>query len=151
MLHAKILVVDRGRLFISSLNIDGRSERYNTELGVLIGNGDALEQSRRLTAIVLDKTGTITQGRPAVTRICTAGRWDAASLLAIVAAAETGSEHPLGAAIVTAARDRDLALPSVERFTAIGDQRRTIPFGREQRDEHLADPLVVLDDQHSAI
>ena len=89
------------------------------ELGVLIGNGDALEQSRRLTAIVLDKTGTITQGRPAVTRIHTAGHWDAASLLAIVAAAETGSEHPLGAAIVTAARDRDLALPAVERFTAI--------------------------------
>jgi Cu+-exporting ATPase len=89
------------------------------ELGVLIGNGDALEQSRRLTAIVLDKTGTITQGRPAVTRIRTVGQWDAASLLAIVAAAETGSEHPLGAAIVTAARDRDLALPAVERFTAI--------------------------------
>ncbi|MGH3177684.1 MAG: heavy metal translocating P-type ATPase, partial [Streptosporangiaceae bacterium] len=89
------------------------------ELGILIGNGDALEQSRRLTAIVLDKTGTITQGRPAVTRIHTAAHWDAASLLAIVAAAETGSEHPLGAAIVTAARDRDLALPSVERFTAI--------------------------------
>jgi Cu+-exporting ATPase len=89
------------------------------ELGVLIGNGDALEQSRRLTAIVLDKTGTITQGRPAVTRIRTAGHWDAASLLAIVAAAETGSEHPLGAAIVTAARDRDQALPPVERFTAI--------------------------------
>ena len=89
------------------------------ELGVLIGNGDALEQSRRLTAIVLDKTGTITHGRPAVTRIRTVGQWDVASLLAIVAAAETGSEHPLGAAIVTAARDRDLALPAVERFTAI--------------------------------
>ncbi len=89
------------------------------ELDVLIGNGDALEQSRRLTAIVLDKTGTITQGRPAVTRIRAAGHWDAASLLAIVAAAETGSEHPLGAAIVTPARDRDLALPSAERFTAI--------------------------------
>ena len=47
------------------------------ELGVLIGNGDALEQSRRLTAIVLDKTGTITQGRPAVTQIRTVGQWDA--------------------------------------------------------------------------
>jgi P-type Cu+ transporter len=46
-------------------------------------------------------------------------RWDTASLLAIVAAAETGSEHPLGAAIVTAARDRGLALPLAERFTAI--------------------------------
>src|SRR4051812_2562728 len=87
------------------------------ELGILVGNGDALEQSRRLTAIVLDKTGTITQGRPAVTRIHAVGQWDTASLLAIVAAAETGSEHPLGAAIVTAARD--LALPPLESFTAI--------------------------------
>jgi P-type Cu+ transporter len=77
------------------------------ELGVLIGNGDALEQSRRLTAIVLDKTGTITQGRPAVSRIRTAGPWDAESLLAIAGAAGTGSEHPLGAAIVTAAHDRE--------------------------------------------
>ena len=100
------------------------------ELGVLIGNGDALEQSRRLTAIVLDKTGTITQGRPAVTRIRTVGQWDAASLLAIVAAAETGSEHPLGAAIVTAARDRDLALPAVERFTAIPGRGIDAPRSR---------------------
>jgi Cu+-exporting ATPase len=107
------------------------------ELGVLIGNGDALEQSRRLTAIVLDKTGTITQGRPAVTRIRIAGHWDAASLLAIVAAAETGSEHPLGAAIVTAARDRGLVLPSAERFTAIpgrGRPRsRAAASGRQRR------------------
>jgi Cu+-exporting ATPase len=57
------------------------------ELGVVIGNGDALEQSRRLTAIVRDKTGTITQGRSAVTRIHTTGGWDATSLLAVVAAA----------------------------------------------------------------
>jgi Cu+-exporting ATPase len=54
-----------------------------------------------------------------VTQIRTAGQWDAASLLAIAAAAETGSEHPLGAALVTAARDRHLALPPAERFTAI--------------------------------
>ncbi|HEU5265867.1 MAG TPA: heavy metal translocating P-type ATPase [Jatrophihabitans sp.] len=89
------------------------------ELGVLIGNGDALEQSRRLTAIVLDKTGTITQGRPAVTRIHTAGQWESTRLLTLVAAAETGSEHPLGAAIAAAARDRHLALPPVDRFTAV--------------------------------
>ena len=92
------------------------------ELGILIGNGDALEQARRLTAVVLDKTGTITRGRPAVTRIHTVGHWDAAYLLALVAAAETGSEHPVGEAIVTAARDRGLALPPVERFNAIPGQ-----------------------------
>ncbi|HEY7010489.1 MAG TPA: heavy metal translocating P-type ATPase [Jatrophihabitantaceae bacterium] len=89
------------------------------ELGVLIGNGDALEQSRRLTAIVLDKTGTITQGRPAVTDVHTVGRWHEARLLALAAAAETGSEHPLGAAIVTAATDKGERLPAADGFIAI--------------------------------
>ena len=46
------------------------------ELGILISNGEALEQARRLTAVVLDKTGTITQGRPALTGVTTVGTWD---------------------------------------------------------------------------
>ena len=89
------------------------------ELGVLIGNSAALEQSRRLTAIVLDKTGTITRGRPALTRTVTLDDWADDALVRLCAAAETGSEHPLGEAIVTAARDRGLTLSRLERFTAI--------------------------------
>src|SRR6478672_8276534 len=89
------------------------------ELGVLIGNSAALEQSRRLTAIVLDKTGTITRGRPALTRTVTLDDWADDALVRLCAAAETGSEHPLGEAIVTAARDHGLTLPRLERFTAI--------------------------------
>ncbi len=89
------------------------------ELGVLIGNGDALEQIRRLTAVVLDKTGTITRGKPTVTGIRTVNGWDERELLGVAAAAETGSEHPLGSAIVTAAADRDLPLLPLERFSAV--------------------------------
>ncbi|SDQ81458.1 heavy metal translocating P-type ATPase [Arthrobacter crystallopoietes] len=93
------------------------------ELGILIGNGEALEQARRLTAVVLDKTGTITTGRPRLTEITTAGAWDRDEILALVGAAERGSEHPLGEAIVAAARERaaerGLELPEAEKFEAL--------------------------------
>src|SRR4051794_34789148 len=63
------------------------------ELGILIGNGDALETARRVTAVVLDKTGTITRGKPALVSITLTPGWDEDDVLALVAAAETGSEH----------------------------------------------------------
>src|SRR4051812_7187145 len=89
------------------------------ELGILIGNGDALETARRVTAVVLDKTGTITRGRPALTGITTTGGWAEDDVLVLVAAAETGSEHPVGEAIVAAARERFLALPPLRTFDAV--------------------------------
>ncbi|NMR31624.1 heavy metal translocating P-type ATPase [Crystallibacter degradans] len=93
------------------------------ELGILIGNGEALEQARRLTAVVLDKTGTITTGRPRLTGITTAGAWDGDEILGLVGAAERGSEHPLGEAIVAAARERaverGLELPDADKFEAL--------------------------------
>jgi P-type Cu+ transporter len=89
------------------------------ELGILVGNGEALETSRRLTAIVLDKTGTITRGRPAVLGVHPLGEWTDDELLGLVAAAEAGSEHPLGAAVVTAATERGLARRGIEAFAAI--------------------------------
>ncbi|NKX52157.1 HAD-IC family P-type ATPase, partial [Arthrobacter deserti] len=88
------------------------------ELGILIGNAEALEQARRITAVVLDKTGTITTGRPALTGIPTAGTWAEDGILALAAAAELGSEHPLGEAILRAARNRGLELPEVQSFEA---------------------------------
>ena len=78
------------------------------ELGILIGNGDALEPARRLTAVVLDKTGTITRGTPALARSAPRAGWTEDAVLALVAAAEAGSEHPVGEAIVAAAGDRGL-------------------------------------------
>jgi len=87
------------------------------ELGILVGNGDALETARRVTAVVLDKTGTITRGRPALTGIHTTGGWAKDDVLALVAAAETGSEHPVGEAIVAAARHLDV--PALRSFDAV--------------------------------
>ncbi|WP_116451372.1 heavy metal translocating P-type ATPase [Blastococcus litoris] len=89
------------------------------ELGILIGNGDALETARRVTAVVLDKTGTITRGKPELTSVTTIGGWAEDDVLALVASAETGSEHPVGEAIVAAASARGLRLPALRSFDAV--------------------------------
>ncbi|GAA4698499.1 heavy metal translocating P-type ATPase [Nocardioides conyzicola] len=86
------------------------------ELGILIGDGLALETARRLTAVVLDKTGTITRGQPDLHTITTVDGWAGDELLALVAAAEVGSEHPVGEAVVRAAHERGLAIPPVTSF-----------------------------------
>ena len=88
------------------------------ELGILISDGRALETARRLTAVVLDKTGTITHGRPTLEHVHALPGHDADRLLALVASAEVGSEHPVGEAVVTAARDKGLALEPVSGFAA---------------------------------
>jgi Cu+-exporting ATPase len=89
------------------------------ELGILIGSGEALEQARRLTAVVLDKTGTLTRGKPTLTGATVVDGWTEDGLLGLVAAAELASEHPLGEAVVAAARDRALPLPPVDAFEAV--------------------------------
>jgi Cu+-exporting ATPase len=87
--------------------------------GILIKGGEALETAHRLTSIVLDKTGTITLGRPSITDILPAPNWDATEILRLTASAESGSEHPLGEAIVRAAKEQGLVLASVESFNAV--------------------------------
>ncbi len=89
------------------------------ELGILIGDGQALEAARRITAVALDKTGTLTAGRPEVVGVTTRAGFSEDELLGLVAAAEVGSEHPVGAAIVTAARDRGLTLAPATGFDAV--------------------------------
>jgi len=89
------------------------------EYGILIRNGDALQQAGRLTAVVLDKTGTVTEGRPAVTHIVAAPGWDEGELLRIAAGVETGSEHPLAAAVVEAARARNIEPAVAGEFNAV--------------------------------
>jgi Cu2+-exporting ATPase len=90
---------------------------------VLIKDATTLEALSRITAIVLDKTGTVTEGRPALTDVVAvdggAGGLSQDRLLQLVASAEQGSEHPLAAAIVRGARERQLALSPVREFTAI--------------------------------
>jgi len=87
------------------------------ELGILIKGGEALQRAGSLDTVVLDKTGTVTEGRPTVTHIVSydADRADV-ELLALAAAVERRSEHPLAAAIVAAAQDRGLTLGAAESF-----------------------------------
>jgi Cu+-exporting ATPase len=89
------------------------------QAGILIRSAEALETAHKLDTIVLDKTGTITAGRPALTAIRTAGRFGEDELLTLVAAAEADSEHPLGAAISAAAAGRGLALPAATGFASV--------------------------------
>jgi Cu+-exporting ATPase len=89
------------------------------ELGILIGNGEALETAHRLTAVVLDKTGTITEGRPSLASLRPLPGWEYDGLLGLLASAEVGSEHPVGEAIVTAARERGIALSRATGFEAV--------------------------------
>jgi Cu+-exporting ATPase len=90
--------------------------------GVLIRNAEALERLGGVDTLVLDKTGTLTEGRPAVTEITPAAGFDQARLLRLAASLERASEHPLAEAIVRAAGDRHLALAAVAGFESITGQ-----------------------------
>lgn len=90
--------------------------------GILIRSAEALETAHKLDAIILDKTGTITKGVPALTDVIPAAGMDEDSLLRAVAAVEKASEHPLAAAIVAGATDRGLTLPAVSDFESITGQ-----------------------------
>jgi Cu+-exporting ATPase len=92
------------------------------ENGILIRSGDALQTSQKLDAIILDKTGTITRGEPALTDVVTAGGQNEEEVLRLAASLERGSEHPLGEAIVKGATARNLTLASAGGFAAIPGQ-----------------------------
>ena len=89
------------------------------EAGILIRGAEVLERARKINTAVFDKTGTLTRGEPNVTDIVPFGGNDPIQLLRCCAAVEVGSEHPLGEAIVRAARHRQLDLPAVKDFEAI--------------------------------
>lgn len=102
------------------------------ENGVLIKSGVALESAHKIDAIVFDKTGTITEGKPKVTDVVTAGGFDENKMLQLVASAEKASEHPLGEAIVEAAEEQELELYEVTEFEAIpGHGIKTEVDGKE--------------------
>ncbi len=89
------------------------------ELGVLFKNAPSLETAHKLQTIVLDKTGTLTQGKPTVTDIVTQPGFAETEVLRLAASAERGSEHPLGEAIVAAARAQGLTLEESQDFQAL--------------------------------
>jgi len=86
------------------------------QAGVLIKNAEALERFETIDTLVIDKTGTLTEGRPAVTVIQPAQGMDEAELLRLAASLERGSEHPLADAILRAAKDRGLVLSEATQF-----------------------------------
>ncbi len=102
------------------------------ERGIFIKGGEALEMARRIDVILLDKTGTITMGKPRVTRIAPAPAFTQTELLRLTASAERLSEHPLGRAIVEKAAERGITLAETSGFSALpGHGVRATVEGRE--------------------
>ncbi len=89
------------------------------EAGILIRGGEALEMAHRVGAVIMDKTGTLTLGRPTVTGLTAAPGHTARELLDLAGALEKGSEHPLGAAILVRAREDELGFGRVSGFAAV--------------------------------
>ncbi len=145
------------------------------EHGILIRSGDALQTAKGLQTLVLDKTGTITKGKPELTDVVVERGFEEDDVLRLAAAVERSSEHPLAAAIVEGAQARGLSLPDVLNFKAVpghgveaevenhfillGNARlmadRSIPLGRlEAEAQRLAEdgktPMFVALDRQAA-
>ncbi len=88
------------------------------QLGVIIRGPEVLESTRRIDAVILDKTGTVTDGRMSLAQVSAVPGEDADEALALAAAAEAASEHPVAQAIVTGARERGLVLPATSGFSS---------------------------------
>ncbi|HAZ45007.1 MAG TPA: heavy metal translocating P-type ATPase [Cyanobacteria bacterium UBA11371] len=89
------------------------------ENGILIRGGEVLERAERLSTVIFDKTGTLTRGQPSVTDVIPLTERPEEEILRLAAAVEIGSEHPLGEAIVRAAKHQMLDIPKVNNFEAI--------------------------------
>jgi Cu+-exporting ATPase len=92
------------------------------QLGVLVKNGEVLEQAGKVSCVVFDKTGTLTRGTPALTDVITRDDFEEELLLRLLAGAELRSEHPLAESLISAARERKYDIPEPLSFTAIQGQ-----------------------------
>jgi copper-transporting P-type ATPase V len=132
------------------------------DLGILVKGGDVLEASKKIDTVVFDKTGTITRGQMTLTDVIAGKRRRPDPVLRIAAAAESGSEHPIGAAIVAGALERGLQIPAATKFTNHAGHGvradvdgRTVLVGRrklvEEHDllvpDHLAAAAIELEEQ----
>lgn len=122
--------------------------------GILIKSGTALESIHHANAVLLDKTGTITQGQPTVTDFLVIDGQDETNVLTLVAAAELASEHPLGEAIVQYAVDvKKLTLPQVEHFDSVTGKGivaeidgKTVQIGNKRMMEEIAPNQWLMDE-----
>ncbi|MBB1308826.1 copper-translocating P-type ATPase [Pseudoalteromonas sp. SR41-8] len=108
------------------------------ESGILIRNGEALQTTSKITTMILDKTGTITEGKPTVTDIINFNDSDKVHVLKLAASLESGSEHPLAQAIVSYAENEDITVEKISDFNAVTGQGvtgtfdgQTLLFGNE--------------------
>ena len=113
------------------------------EMGVLFKDAGSLETAQRVDVIVLDKTGTVTRGEPSVTDVVPSPGVSEAELLAVAAAAERGSEHPIGEAIVREAELRGLEIPQATAFDALAG--RGIEAEVEGREVLIGTPDLLAD------
>ncbi len=102
------------------------------EHGILIKSGDALETAHRIDTVVLDKTGTVTRGKPVLTDVVAADGFANDDVLFLAAAAEIGSEHPLGEAIVAGARSRGIEVTESDVFEAVPGYGITAVIGERR-------------------
>ncbi|WP_308283325.1 heavy metal translocating P-type ATPase [Pseudonocardia nigra] len=123
------------------------------DLGILVKGAEALEGSKKIDTVVFDKTGTLTRGRMQLTDVVPAPGQEQDELLRIAAAVESGSEHPIGTAIVAGAADRALGVPAAARFASLTGQGvcaevdgQAVLVGRrtlvDEQDLQLSDELV---------
>lgn len=91
----------------------------SAEFGILFKGGEHLEMTHRINTVILDKTGTVTNGKPVLTNVNVRGSLDEVEFLALVGSAEKQSEHPLAEAIVTGIKEKGIALKDVQSFEAI--------------------------------
>ena len=122
--------------------------------GILIKNAEALETFEKIDTIVVDKTGTLTEGKPKLVSVEPEGDFGSDELLSLVAAIELASEHPLAAAIVAGARDRELTLASASDFQSITGEgveatvgSKRIAIGNEKMMARLGATSVDLTDK----
>ena len=108
------------------------------QTGILIRNGDALQSAGKITSLILDKTGTVTEGKPVVSSITPLADNDETSVLQLAASIESGSEHPLASAILAAAAQQQIKLDKVTAFEAITGHgitakiaKQTVYFGNQ--------------------
>lgn len=99
-------------------DVDNGGGGQRRQAGVLIKNAEALERLEKVDTLVVDKTGTLTEGSPTVTGIISLSPGGEISLLRVTAAVEKGSQHPLGMAVVRAAHEKGIVIPAVSNFNA---------------------------------
>ncbi len=120
--------------------------------GILIKNAEALEGFEKVDTIVVDKTGTLTEGHPELVMVTPFGDFTEASLLNLAAAVETASEHPLAAAIVRGAKDRSVAIESQQGFQSVTGQGAKAEVSGKQvavGNEKLMREVGAYDEQHA--